>query len=87
MSERSRLQEVIEIGDLGHSESVRYLTERDVDESVASSVVSFAGGRISLLKDAQLRLMRNQSIEGMYICFLFVLTHRYQNSIFDVGER
>eukprot|EP01128_Nolandella_sp_AFSM9_P005978 TRINITY_DN299_c0_g1_i1.p1 TRINITY_DN299_c0_g1~~TRINITY_DN299_c0_g1_i1.p1 ORF type:complete len:443 (+),score=106.59 TRINITY_DN299_c0_g1_i1:32-1330(+) len=86
MSERSRLQEIIEIGDLSHSESVHYLTGRDVDESVASSVVSFSGGRISLLKDAQQGLLQNESVEDIKSRFLTLAKDEFGRSRLSLPE-
>jgi len=70
LSEKSRLADVIEIGDLDTQEAIQFLTTHGVNETTAKSIFDIAGGRITLLNEAQLRVERGQTINAIKDAFV-----------------
>ena len=54
----------MEIGDLDAEESNQFLIQRGIDETTAKGIFNIAGGRLTLLNEAQLRAQEGQTLNG-----------------------
>ena len=61
----SRKQKVLEIGDVGKDEALRYLKLRDVDDKLAAQIYELVGGRIVLLKYAVNNIQDGTKLDSM----------------------
>jgi hypothetical protein len=70
MQERSswsRLDQILEIGDISRDESLEYLRLQNVNADIAASATALVGGRMILLKLVAYALEGGRSIQVMYL--------------------
>eukprot|EP01124_Arcella_intermedia_P025379 TRINITY_DN452_c0_g1_i2.p2 TRINITY_DN452_c0_g1~~TRINITY_DN452_c0_g1_i2.p2 ORF type:complete len:151 (+),score=19.43 TRINITY_DN452_c0_g1_i2:641-1093(+) len=66
LSEKSRLSQVMEIGDLDWDQARKFLARFDYSEPQMKDIYDIAGGRITLLQEVHNRIKRGQDLNRMY---------------------